>query len=257
MVCLWKGEEIYDCGLTDANGDVTFDIDPASQGTMYLTVTARNFETFEADVTVTNETGINLAYFEGSQTKKGVNLEWEAVNDGSETYTYNLYRRDKSENSKIRETGANHNTAKPDSISLNDGWVKVNGQPISGENPYSYLDTGVSEGQYEYMLEAVSDTSKEALGTTNVFVNAPRVYALYQSRPNPAEEVATIGFNLAVAGHTTLEVFDITGRKVMTLADESLPEGEHTRTVSGIASGVYLYRLHSGDFTATKKMVIK
>lgn len=257
MVCLWKGEEIYDCGLTDKNGDVTFDIDPASQGTMYLTVTVRNFETFEADVNVTNETGINLAYFEGYHTKKGVNLKWEAVNDGSESYTYNLYRRDKSENRSLREAGANRNIAKSDNASLNNGWTRVNGQPISGENPYSYLDTGVSEGRYEYMLEAISDMSEETLGTTNVFVNAPRVYALYQSRPNPAGEVATIAFNLAVAGHTTLEVFDITGRKVMTLADESLPEGEHARTVSGIASGVYLYRLHSGDFTATKKMVIK
>ncbi len=257
MVCLWKGEEIYDCGLTDANGDVTFDIDPASQGTMYLTVTARNFETFEADVTVTNETGINLAYFEGSQTKKGVKLEWEAVNDGSETYTYNLYRREKSDSASLRETGTVGFTAKSDTASLNDGWSRVNGQPITGENPYSYLDAGVSEGRYEYMLEAISDTSAKNLGTTNVFVNAPRVYALYQSRPNPARETATIAFNLAEAGHTTLEVFDITGRKVMTLADESLPEGEHSRTVSGIASGVYLYRLQSGDFTATKKMVIK
>ena len=179
------------------------------------------------------------------------------MNDGSETYTYNLYRREISENRSLREAGANRNTAKSDIASLNNGWIKVNGQPISGENPFSYLDTGISEGRYEYMLEAISDMSEETLGTTNVFVNAPRVYALYQSRPNPAGKVATIAFNLAAAGHTTLEVFDITGRKVVTLADESLPEGEHTRTVSGIASGVYLYMLHSGDFTATKKMVVK
>ncbi len=250
LVCLWKGDEIYDCGLTDSSGEISFDIDPASQGTMYLTVTARNFETFEADVTVTNETGIDLAYFDGYQTKTGVKLEWEAYNDDSETYTYNLYRREEAKGMFVHESGSAH-------TSLSDEWIKINEQPIRGENPYSYLDKGVSEGQYEYKLEAVADTGIENLGTTNVFVNTPKVYALYQSRPNPACDVATIAFNLAEAGHTTLEVFDITGRKVITLVDETLAEGEHTRTVSGIASGVYLYRLNSGDFTATKKMIVK
>ncbi|MCP4231711.1 MAG: T9SS type A sorting domain-containing protein [bacterium] len=254
MVCLWKGDEVYDCGVTDINGDISFDISPTSQGTMYLTVTAQNYETFEADITVTDETGIDLAYFGGRQTKKGVELEWETVNEGEEDYTFNLYRRDITVVSSLGDMDSGLAT---ESAAFNDSWIKINVQPIRGDNPYSYLDTGVSEGEYEYRLEAVSDSGAEVMGTAGVNVNQPQVYALYQSRPNPAIGRAIIGFSLAEAGHTTLEVFDISGRKIMTLADETLPAGEYSREIANVASGVYLYRLSSNDFVATKKMIVK
>jgi hypothetical protein len=256
-VCLWKGDEVYEVGLTDSSGDVTFTISPVSEGNMYLTVTAHNYETFEADVTVSDEVGIDLAYFDGSQTKEGVELKWETINEGAEEYTYNLYRRQNPSGTSLGDSGSSMGTAERNAIGADAVWAKVNPHPISGENPYSYLDKGVSEGEYEYKLEAVSDSETEIMGTTGVNVNQPRVYALHQSRPNPADGRAIIGFSLAEAGHTTLEVFDITGRKVMTLADETLSAGEHTREVANISSGVYLYRLSSNDFVATKKMIVK
>ena len=85
----------------------------------------------------------------------------------------------------------------------------------------------------------------------------PTTYALYQSRPNPATGNATIAFDLLEDTKVTLAIYDINGRKVTTVVDETLPVGNHERTVSGLAPGVYVYKLTASDYTAAKKMVIR
>jgi len=42
-VCLWKGDEVYERGYTDSNGDLTLGVSPSTHGDMYVTVTAQNF----------------------------------------------------------------------------------------------------------------------------------------------------------------------------------------------------------------------
>ena len=81
-------------------------------------------------------------------------------------------------------------------------------------------------------------------------------YALYQSRPNPTTGTATIAFDLPEEAPVTLTVYDISGRKVLTLVDETLTIGTHERTISGLTPGVYVYRLNAGTFTAAKKSVV-
>jgi hypothetical protein len=55
-----------------------------------------------------------------------------------------------------------------------------------------------------------------------------------------------------------LSVYDILGREVQTLVNETMVPGNYETTfdAKGLASGVYLYRLASGSFTATKHMVL-
>ncbi|MCP4231936.1 MAG: T9SS type A sorting domain-containing protein, partial [bacterium] len=64
-------------------------------------------------------------------------------------------------------------------------------------------------------------------------------------------------FALPETADVKLDIYDIKGRKIATLADETLSEGEYERSVSGLASGIYLYHMEAGDFAATKKMVVK
>jgi len=61
-----------------------------------------------------------------------------------------------------------------------------------------------------------------------------------------------------VPGHVMLRVYDTSGRLVATLVDGKLPAGTHrVRFEKGTnPSGVYFYRLSTGGFTATKKMVV-
>ncbi len=88
--------------------------------------------------------------------------------------------------------------------------------------------------------------------------NIPTVFSLYQNFPNPVTESTTIKFVLPESGFTELEVFDIKGRKVDTIIAEDMKEGENEVEYNcSLSSGVYLYKLTSGDYSAVKKMVVK
>jgi hypothetical protein len=136
----------------------------------------------------------------------------------------------------------------------------LNAEPITGESPYTYLDAGVSDGvTYAYWLEAMdvggtSETFGPVRCTAGTFV--PSSYALYQSRPNPARGTAVIAFDLPEGADVTLTIYDLSGRKVTTLVDETLPAGAYERPVSGLAPGVYVYRLAASGFTGVRKMVV-
>ncbi len=86
---------------------------------------------------------------------------------------------------------------------------------------------------------------------------APAEFALSQNSPNPFNPSTTISFSLAKTGNTTIEVFNITGQKVETLINASLSAGSHSVTwnAARYSAGVYFYRITSGDFTNTMKMI--
>ncbi len=76
--------------------------------------------------------------------------------------------------------------------------------------------------------------------------------------PNPFNASTQIEFDLPVRGEVTLNIFDITGRLVTTLMQESLPPGRHTAAFDGrdLASGLYFARLQNGENFSTHKMVL-
>lgn len=83
-------------------------------------------------------------------------------------------------------------------------------------------------------------------------------FALFQNTPNPFEETTQIGFELPVAGTATLSIFDVTG-KTISVSTENYGSGYNEVSVSKSdlgTTGVLYYQLESGDFTATKKMII-
>lgn len=91
----------------------------------------------------------------------------------------------------------------------------------------------------------------------------PLDYILTQNYPNPFNPSTQFDFYLPKAGDVRLEVYNLTGQKVSTLTDEFMSAGMHTMTWDGtdmsgtkVASGVYFYRMTSGDFSDTKKMIM-
>lgn len=88
--------------------------------------------------------------------------------------------------------------------------------------------------------------------------NLPEGFALHQNYPNPFNPVTEISFSLPEASIVKLEVLNMLGQKVATLTDSFLEAGEHNVgwDASDVASGVYFYRLSSGDFTESKKMIL-
>jgi hypothetical protein len=83
-------------------------------------------------------------------------------------------------------------------------------------------------------------------------------YALDQNYPNPFNPSTAIQFSLEKSGKTVLEIYNTLGQKVATLVNGELSAGAHRYqwNASGLASGVYFYRLQSNEFVATKKMIL-
>ena len=81
---------------------------------------------------------------------------------------------------------------------------------------------------------------------------------MYQNYPNPFNPVTTIKFDIPNDGVVQLEIFDILGRRIITLVDEYKTAGSYEKVfnASSLASGVYVYKLQAGDFISSKKMIL-
>jgi len=91
----------------------------------------------------------------------------------------------------------------------------------------------------------------------------PKQMVLYTNFPNPFNPSTTIRFDLAETGVVDLSIFDLTGRRIVSLVDGSLAAGSHQiswngRDVSGIsvASGIYIYRLQSMGRVMSRKLTL-
>jgi hypothetical protein len=82
--------------------------------------------------------------------------------------------------------------------------------------------------------------------------------SLEQNYPNPFNPTTTIAYGVRSRGLVELKVFDVLGREVATLVREYLEPGSYTATFNAnrLASGVYAYRLTSGNLLETKKMLL-
>jgi len=106
----------------------------------------------------------------------------------------------------------------------------------------------------------------EIIEIHNISTEIPSVFLLYQNYPNPFNPTTKIRFDISnrfpigALGNDKiiLKVFDILGREVITLVDEKLQPGTYEVTFNGnnLPSGIYFYRLKSGDFIETKKLIL-
>jgi hypothetical protein len=86
----------------------------------------------------------------------------------------------------------------------------------------------------------------------------PHTAILFQNYPNPFNPATTIRYSVPQLSHVTLKVFNTLGQEIKILVDDVKDGGYHEVGFdgSGFASGIYLYRLQTGDFAATKKFVL-
>ena len=106
-------------------------------------------------------------------------------------------------------------------------------------------------GLYAYTYSGYTAIKNQSLET-------PVGYSLHQNYPNPFNPTTTIEFALPQTGFVSLKVYNILGEEVATLVSEKLAAGNYKYDwdASGLASGVYLYRLQAGDYVETRKMVL-
>jgi len=87
----------------------------------------------------------------------------------------------------------------------------------------------------------------------------PNEFSLQQNYPNPFNPSTTIEYTIPKDGYVSLKVYDITGREIASLVSTYQNSGSYIVTwdASKFSSGVYFYRLITGDYSATKRMVLK
>jgi hypothetical protein len=126
-----------------------------------------------------------------------------------------------------------------------------------GSYPVNFASQLLNEGK----PLALSSNGQIIVGTTAVDdqgSNQPKNYYLGQNYPNPFNPTTNIGYRISNTGFVVLKIFDFLGRDVATLVNEVKQQGEHTVNwdATGLTSGVYYYRLQSGNFIETKKLIL-
>jgi len=102
------------------------------------------------------------------------------------------------------------------------------------------------------------DTSAIVTGIINEGNAIVKNYSLSQNYPNPFNPSTVIQYQIPQSGKVTLIIYDMLGREVRTLVNEFQQNGIHTVTFDALhlSSGVYFYRIQSGSFIETKKMLL-
>ena len=149
---------------------------------------------------------------------------------------------------------------------------------LVGIAPGSYFLNAVKPGYTQSAAPSVSVTQIGTLPTTvlqSVLListptgvgerGTPVEFALEQNYPNPFNPTTEIRYQIpevrsqrSEVSHVTLKVYDVLGREVATLVNEELKAGSYEKTFSaeGLSSGVYFYKLKSGNLSETRKMLL-
>lgn len=119
---------------------------------------------------------------------------------------------------------------------------------VSGD----YLIAGTNyDGIFRIPLSTITSSGNQG---NEIAVN----YSLEQNYPNPFNPSTKISFSIPTSGYVSLKVYDILGKEVNTLVNEVKSAGSYSVNLnaSSLTSGIYFYKLESGNFSKTMRMIL-
>ena len=136
-------------------------------------------------------------------------------------------------------------------------WIqRIEGLAVAGDlcllNNYLFAGTGGSSGSvWRRPLSELTGIQP----TTNLI---PDQFFLSQNYPNPFNPVTHLGFGISELGFVSLKVYSALGKEVQTLVNENLSPGTYEVEFNGsdLPSGVYFYKIQSGNFSEVKRMFL-
>lgn len=142
------------------------------------------------------------------------------------------------------------------------GFVKGKGTSLFPSR-YYFEDERQSPGFYKYRLKQI-DLNGDFSYSNELLIDLanPYAYALFQNYPNPFNPSTVISYELPKPGWVSLKVYDITGNLVSTLVNGYKNAGVHEvdfdiiSAKSSFSSGVYVYRMETDGFVASRKMIV-
>lgn len=133
---------------------------------------------------------------------------------------------------------------------------------------FTFSDQSCEPGKsYRYRVDVSDESGHKLLFETDV-IDVPELppvlpLTLYQNYPNPFNPVTTIKYHLPETCRVIIEIYSVAGNRVTTLVDEYKFTGDHTvewngtdYQNNGVGSGIYFYRLTTGEETLSRKMVL-
>ncbi len=188
---------------------------------------------------------VELTSFDATASSKNVKLNWstatEKNNSGFEVERKILEfpEKDSSTWEKIIFIEGNGTSTRPHS--------------------YSFTDKNLSSGKYSYRLKQIDlNGSYHYSNSAEVSIQAPAKFSLDQNYPNPFNPSTKINYSIPEKSFISLKVYDILGKEVAALVNEQKPAGSYevNFNASGLASGIYIYKLESGGNILTRKMLL-
>jgi hypothetical protein len=127
----------------------------------------------------------------------------------------------------------------------------------SKQNNYVYIFNHLTNA-WKFAMNVMGANLKKQSGEEEVNNSIPTEYGLDQNYPNPFNPSTTINYQLPEKNHVSLRIYDILGNLVTTLIEQEMEPGFYSVNWNAVslASGVYIYRLISGSFVSTKKLML-
>ena len=183
---------------------------------------------------------VELISFSASSNEKAVLLNWKTASE----------QNNKGWNVERKYSGSEW---------TNIGFVSGNGTTTETKS-YSFSDDKTKDGLVLYRLKQI-DYSGDYSYSKTIEVDVkiiPAEFALLQNYPNPFNPTTTINFELPISSYVNISVYNSIGEKVSTIVNETLEAGRYSRVfdASELSTGIYFYRLTSGNNVFTKKMLL-
>ena len=231
-------------GAPGSNGTCAMSCHGHSGGTIEISGFPESYipgETYE--VMVVHNGGNAIRQFNGSCRIGSGSENAGVISSGTNTATYSTSH----ETNGIHLSSSNQNDGSFNWTAPSEGTGEVRLYIAGLQGSYSGSNTALVISSFEQTT---------GLDDSSPFV--PDRVRLAQNYPNPFNAGTTIEFELTSPGHVQLTIYDLTGRKVEVLADEFLNTGYHSLVfdASSLSSGVYFYRLQTGETVETRRMVL-
>jgi hypothetical protein len=182
---------------------------------------------------------VEFVSFTAGYTPEGVELRWRTATETNNSY----FAVERSSDNSI--------------------FTQITMIPGAGttleQKEYAFIDKDVNAGNYYYRLKQVDyDGSFSYSNIVNVNSELPSSFKLEQNYPNPFNPATTISYQLPENGFVSLQVYDPVGNCVASLVNEEQSAGTHfvRFDASSLSSGVYYYKITSGNFSSVKKLML-
>ena len=187
-----------------------------------------------------------------------IDVVWLDTRDNPGTYLSSLYYAFSEDNGQ----NWSQNEQLSDAFDPHLGWPQQNKMgdyfDMISDNNGAYLawagtfngEQDVYYGRISQMPVAIDDRQDDG--------GIPGTFSLSQNYPNPFNPNTKISFALPKQELVTIKVFDVLGNEIATLVKKEKSAGTYQVefNATNLPSGVYLYKIHAGDFVQTKKMIL-